>query len=509
MFISKGEELGKHLSNIDRLEENRKCLLGMLYIKDMLLYDKTFSISTFDGRIMLYCLLLKHHFGSTVIKRCLDRVNKMAKKKEDNFKVFNAQNLLIPATLEELNLRLRVLMGATTGIHSIAIEGQKRMWCQTFSELGLRYSRNPIPSFYLLKKSDQFLHRPTPNVSDDKKFNAKLTEATRIFFSRGATPLRSYMFILGKNMPGVTHRVRKICDERSTKSAVQNNKVQEKTINSYIKEVLLMCRKSKNIYDAVYVPAKDETQKLPREKPVQEQNIFMKRWFTEVFAEMALDSENPDFTELYKPIVQRFEEKLGQFKDPDETVRKEMYLDPEHPKTKPHEKDIVAAMKPFVANRKDRNNKWTFTHPNSYDPILTKGTGKVCVPKDIDLTKCSRPHNLEWFFAYWAFNHKNSSHVTKWHQNFDAKWSPMGFNILTSAFSHCVFDETTMDEFISLVENNGLKETAGYLEGSYVHEVTTLDAPVSMVRDINQKESRKLVSIISKRSCFLNATEPF
>jgi hypothetical protein len=474
--------LGDHLDKMDQLEDNRKCLLGMLYIKDMLLYDEKYSISTFNGRILLYCLLLKHHIGVQVIKRCLDRVNKMSIDDLPNFKVFNAQNLLIPATLEELNLRLRVLMGATTGIHTVAVEGQKRMWCQTFSELGLRYSRLPIPSFYLLSKADQFCHRPTPNDSMDKKFKANLADATKVFFTRGAKPLRSYLFILGKSMPGVTHRVRKICDERSTKSAVQNNKVQEKTINSYIKDVLVECRNSKNIVDALYVPSKRDTQKHPMEKPLEEQSIFMKRWFTEVFAEMALASEIPDFTELYKPIIQRFEEKLGEFKNPNEKTKKELWIDPTAPATKPQDKEIFASLKPFVANRKDRNLKWLFSQPTSYDPILTKGVSKVCVPTDIDLSKCTHPNNVEWYFAYWAFNHKKNSHITKWHQKFASTWAPMGFHLLSATFSHCVFDQTTMDQFISLIENNGLKETAGYLEGSYVHEVTTLESPVSMVR---------------------------
>lgn len=457
----------------------------------MLLKDERYSISTFQGRINLYCLLLHHHFKDEVIKRCLDRVEKMCENDASEFNIYNAQNLLIPATLEELNLRIRLLWGATTSLHTIALEGQKRQFCMTWSELGLKFSSRPFKSFYLLKKKERFSHRQTPNDPAANAFKSLLNQATKLYYERAAVSIRSYFFVLGTSCPGVTRAMCEMIERRSTESAVQNYKIQEKSIAGYIKDVVKECKKWMNIVDAIYVPVELEARPRCHEKPMAEQNIFMKRFFTEIFAKLALETNNPDFSDLYTPISDRFVEQLGRFNDPDETTKKKLWLDPETKEAKAADKECWKTMETYISNKKEWTTKWFFLDPKSYDPVLVRMAAKLCVPKDIDATKARDPRNVEWYYGYWVSNHKEVGYVTKWHQNFSTSWSPISFQILSALFSHAVFDLKTLDQFIDLIDNNGYKDTKDYLEGAYIHELTTLKDPVDLVS--SSHNNRKII----------------
>ena len=296
-FKSQGktpDEMELDLGDYDD-EPNKKALVLLMHIKTMFETDERFRLDTISGRMNLYCKLLVHHFGREKINNLLDFASTVVS--QGMFKALCAQNMLIPQTVEELQLRLKIMWGATTQVFTAAMECGKRQTGMVWNELGVNFDGTGVTSFFNMAKKRMMTHRKTPNHSDDVEFFNGCREISKMFYSRCGKVMSNF-FCLSNTAPGMTYKLTENCENESVKIAVANAAMQFKYCNAYFQETLKTMVKSPNVLHANYIPTEMEQQTLVVEKDPLRRVWNLRRVFFEFFNEKATASDNPEFTKL-------------------------------------------------------------------------------------------------------------------------------------------------------------------------------------------------------------------
>ena len=141
----------------------------------------------------LYCLLLRRLFGTELLKEVL-----AVQCPEDAFKSKSVWNLVIPNSVEELNLRTRILFGSVTSLFTAALEGQKRQCLTIWSDVGIRPQNEPIESFFFHPAHLRLVHRPSPNLEDKELMGEQMVESSKLFFARSSVAVKSTLYTISE-----------------------------------------------------------------------------------------------------------------------------------------------------------------------------------------------------------------------------------------------------------------------------------------------------------------------
>ena len=265
------------------MPSERQALVVYLAINQTFLNDSNYSLSDYSGRINLYCFLLCQIFGKPLIQKCLaiDSANNLEH-------LMAVKNVLIPNTLEELNVRLRFLWSSITDIHTVAMEGQKRQTCSIWNEMGLQVTNTPIPGFFSLSTMKPLRHRTTPNYdSGPLKMLSALSRSSKAFFARAKAPVETRCYPLHSGAGGITTLVAWALKTESKKFAEKNIKVQQRLANTYLAEVISSVIADETLVNCVIVPDSGEEaiDMQTVEKDLLKQNVFQRFNVMEKFAD--------------------------------------------------------------------------------------------------------------------------------------------------------------------------------------------------------------------------------
>ena len=276
------------------MHDYRKALFVFVIISRALTTDPKFSVVTFDGRINLYLLLLKNKVGVDLLQKQMKHAEVVFPR--DHRAGLCALNVFLPNSLGELNLRLHLLRGASTDIHTQAMEGAKRKLSALWNDLNLKLKVKAIKSFFQMNACDFLNHRPTPNNTDTFQFATELKNADVSFYRRAKEPIRSSMYCMNEACPGMTTKLAEICELESEKEAKRATQAEGKSINT---EMVRIVKRAVSVYpNLIKSVVKGDRQIMKRGRPVLlrncviernplSQNVFMRRLLFEAWAQEA------------------------------------------------------------------------------------------------------------------------------------------------------------------------------------------------------------------------------
>ena len=476
-------ELKKDLS---RLTDNRKAMVVFIIIQQLFAMDANFQIETLLGRINLYCLLLIHCYGKTLLEEQLKRAQQLQEERKD-FAYHNCLNLILPDNIPELNLRLRFLWGATTQIHTTAMEGGKRQTCAVWNDIDRYPTSQPMNSFYSQDEEEVFEHRPTPNDQDMTPYIAKFRTVENLFYSRTGLKMPTNLYACNDKAPYFTIELVKKIKQQSSIEAANNAQIQVKYLNDFLAEVLEnMCHES--IITTVIIPTLEEKRKglkvFEATPPLHVANLS--RYFIEVFATLASDRRK------YEKLNNAFHDWVVAAK----TELKKVY-DGTDKEYFPLWRAGDGKGKVKEAEEKRTNADWFVNHGlalrkerfyysvRGFDPLLEFSC--VNLPETQTIEWCNNPKKIDFFWAYRVLNNPDTSKQKVNNLTFTDTWKNFEFTLLQTVIGFSVYDKKSLESFKSLLLNNGRKEILEY-GNDFIHEVDGADPKNINVSPHNQRQ---------------------
>ena len=375
--------------------------------------------------------------------------------------------------MEELNLRTRIMFGSLTSLFTAALEGQKRQCLTIWSDVGLKVQDDPIDSFFLFPDHRRLSHRPTPDHLEPERMSDLIDDASKLFFARCSVPVKSTIYTIGESAKGMTTFLAAMSRDESLQRCRINGQSQEKHANSFISEIVGGIEAGHPfVLNATIVPTRDEmtrpqNKKVYTEKDIMKQNSLMRRMFIEQFALMAIG--DPAVASLFSPYKTAAKEYLSKYLD-----GKLAACIPK-PKEKPKKyesvlSEIIEWWNETHEEKQMREEKWFYESTTKFDHFVCSSTARIPKPDIVfNEENASNPRCLEFYFAYFALNHKESNYQTKASLKFSNQWSFKDFQIGPTVYAHSVYNQRTSECFREFVNNNGLKKVTNYSE-NYVHE---------------------------------------
>lgn len=258
-------------------------MLIVLFTLDLWKKDKQFDMTSFMGRYRLYSILLNNFFPD--ISVLMDASNILLEH-EKPFGSFNVNNLLFPANLGELNLRLIIMFQALTKIELLARERQK----QRYNEIGLVPLENFIPSLFTLP-NELKLKRTKSLICNEQKPINYAAKKSSLFFMKSNASLTVAMYGCGSGTSVVSKGMAKKIAMTSEDIVESTTRGEATSISDYIARIFLQAGSSQYTQqtEPVIVPTRDEMTvhgKSPIEKPIKEHINFMKPLCLDLLFEM-------------------------------------------------------------------------------------------------------------------------------------------------------------------------------------------------------------------------------
>ena len=476
------------------LDEPRKVIAVFLRIHDLLMRDTNYRIDTLTGRMNLYCLLLVQNFGTERIQQLLDEADRQATKMKQ-FGSYSLLNLLLPATVGEMSLRLKWLYGATTDMMVAASESQKRQFCSTFNDLNLKLISTPIDSFFEIPDRLVLQHRPDPKGRDAQEFLEKWGDCERKYFSRSSALFTSHIYACNPQSYALTTKMVQLIEDHSSTMAENNNSNETKTIEGYIQKVIRSCIELPCQLEMIIAKKPGDPPSYPIEKDIASQACHMRRLLLERFFELGFKVEYQrnegvetlvyttrveGIAKLYRNFAAGAEKELSKWLN-ESVPCSGTRTDPNkrHSKTNeriaPTQQDVgcyqnMKTWLEFTSPNREKNRS-LYADKNNYDPLLQFFTGTLLVPEHtLDPEKAFDPSNIEWWFATRLFLHKEVSKVGKVPLKFKSDCTPRHWQALLSLFALLAVDQDSCKLLADTIENNGRKKISTYQHDLYDHE---------------------------------------
>ena len=479
------------------MESEKKALLIFMAINKTFSSDNQYSLSEYGGRINLYCFLLCQIFNKPLIEQCLDFVCETSTGKS-----MAVKNILIPNTLEELNVRLKFLWSSITDIHTVAMEGQKRQTCSIWNEMGLQVTVAPIPGFFSFSLIKPLTHRPTPNSdlgSGGIQMMFSLKQSSKLFFQRTGKAIETHCYPLHGGAGGVTTLTSWALKTESKNCAEKNVRVQQRLANAYLVEVISSVMADPHLLNCVIVPTQEEEQsgKALVEKDLLKQNVMQRFNIMEKFADKAHENGGANETmPLYQAWESDCQTYLKHFLDcpvPPGVTNKAMGVYCQDPKgatatSKAAQKFLTEALRFDKEFDKDaQREKWHYSDPANYGPFSDKLAAVMYPPpKDkVDVREAGISGTLANRHGAFLVAHVKINHQTQSAQKFNVSWSNKEYQLLYTTAAHASFNVPSCTAFRQVIENNGTKDTQNYHPTlRYVHECHPHKDPVDEVRTL-------------------------
>ena len=129
------------------MDNPKKALVIFAHTHTLLTKDENYRIDTMKGRMNLYCRLLLELVDDQDITKLLEVATEQSEN-DQRFRSLTAQNVLLPASLREMNYRLKLLWCASVDMLVAAGESQKRQTAALYNDLGIQLTEQPIESFF-------------------------------------------------------------------------------------------------------------------------------------------------------------------------------------------------------------------------------------------------------------------------------------------------------------------------------------------------------------------------
>ena len=483
------EEAGIDISEFDNAP-NKKALVTFLYIKDLFETNDTFDLSKISGRMNLYCKLLVHHLGVESINELLSYADTKAAENEV-FKALCCQNLILPQSIGEMNLRIKHMWGALTPVFTAAMECGKRQTAMLWSELETTFDGKGFNTFFNISPSRLYDHRKTPNQQVAVEFFTACDLLSQRFYHRlGKVP--SNFYCLNKSAPGMTYKLTKKAETTSETVAVENMGAQTKYVNSYIKDIVDEFGKMENLASVCYVPTELEAQTLVFEKDVLKQNWNMRRLFYEVLCELTKQKGNTDMTLILAEYKKEVNAIVKGWRDREEPysnlwINQKDIKDGNRTDLSKMENNI----KVYLSEKKkkegtahaSRSVKWYYQDESKWCQLY-KQTKALPFPEPFDLDKVTDTDTREFVYGVYLVMHSAGGKTAKTAKRPLSTWRPYNLQVLACLIAQAVYNMETCKELSLLLLNNGKKEINSYMElpREYVHEVAPNEDPIQLVR---------------------------
>lgn len=432
--------------------------------------DPKCNINTIHGRINVCILMLIHHFGREELKRVLSLCDKIMS--EDAFKALSLLNIIIPESVQEMNIRNLFLWSALTSALTGGVEAGKRQTVTRVNDVDRFVTGEPIKSFFDVKQSDLLPHRKTPNSHDQLAFSSQLSIQSGKFYSRAKTPVKTDYYCL-ESIPGITVRVARMMEIESNHLAAKNMDIQKKYVDAFLVDILKKMASFPHVLNSVIVPDKEEETEEPTEKPLIIQLQFIRRFFVM----MAIELCDTYKTKNYQQFINTWgnhamvESRNFALKKLNKATLDESVASP-----KDFFDSIWKKQQEFMkAGGFEFGEKWRYKSVQDYDPmlLLANPTAVLVPPKPESVPEDVLAHldikQLSFWSGYFATYHKEYSHITKGALKWSANWRPGHWGLLQAIVSFCCYSQQSCQVMIDLIQSNGKKTTSAYPD-KFVHD---------------------------------------
>ena len=438
----------------------------------------------------LFCLLLLEKMGKKRLKRILELADKKSEDC-DNFGHYKMLNMILPSSLGEMHLRIKLLYSATTDIMTAAGESQKRQMCETFNELEVLLTDQPIESFFDIQDDMRLDHRKDPSSTEPTDFNNQMATSDIQFFLRTKTSFICHFYACNPQTFGITQKIAAELVEKSSKWAFDNTKTEIKTIETYIERVVSRARMYPMQMNMIVANAPGDPLNYPIEKNLAKQAAYMRRFFLEqMYVESHEKNDEGEIVErstgmapIYNDFVQSAEfwlrGWLNSSKDSRATRTDPNALDKNGNPIliTEDEKRAYQLMEHYYKTTFTRRNqdKYLFTDPSregkeDYDPLIDYFLTSLLVPEEtLDPEKLRHPSNMEWWYATRLFLHKETAKITEFPMKFPTKAAPRYWQSLLLVFALGVVNDRSCHQLETTIRNNCIKKIQHYT-AEYVHE---------------------------------------
>ena len=466
--------------------DNRKALVVFMQLYKLFKDDPNFLLETFRGRINLYCLLLIHKMGKETVEKHMKKCSKLSDN-PNRIHFYAATNMIMPNTFADLNLRTRYLWGATTSIHTLAVEGGHRQTCCIFNELNIEMKFKAIKSFFDISTPTFMTHRKAAvDIEDPEDRADAFRAASSEYYEREKLEIRSNLYCLNDSCNGLTKKLTKKLCNWSAQIAVNNEQQANKTIEVFLAEVVEKISSNQDMISP-YIPPMVTADTITNPNPHGTEKYpihFIKhtiRWF---FENLASEADKPSANSKLRAIntqwntesLLKLEEWIKQKGQKKFTSMTKAEQKPKSAKSKKGKKveekegnhEIHQFIENFINRQEERRLK-----PNQdyldyrYDPFITERS--LFLRKDLDVNLASDPTKMEWFYAFWAAWSTPNSDVSEAPEKM-GNWKPAPYVTFGMSFGYSVYNKDTCLEFARMLKNNGDKETTMY-KGQYCHDL--------------------------------------
>ena len=246
--------------------------------------DKNLSAETFEGRINIYALLLKHLVPD--FHSLLDEADALQSRGEKP-EAFALLNILIPKSFVELNIRLPLLFGAYIRLFLGLIDGQKRAVSTRFALMDMYPTDTPTSTF--LGKSFQKVYGYNRNLSGGTA-NIQLNAANKSFFTRLAAKVPGTLYSFDSDDGAITKHMAKCWRDHSEGIANDNADLETNTFSFVaVKLVDHLITRYGHELECLVDLKEGEVEGLPlgiHEKPITPFTAHIRKLFWEGYAEI-------------------------------------------------------------------------------------------------------------------------------------------------------------------------------------------------------------------------------
>jgi hypothetical protein len=368
--------------------------------------------------------------------------------------------MILPESVEELNLRLKFLWGSSTKIFTMAMEGQKRQTVCLWNDLNHKMIGTHIESFFQIKDSNILKHRKTPTEPDESRMNQKLDNLAKKHYNRSGCSIQTEMCTFNGNCPAMTYRLAFACEEFSREETEKNQNVQEKHINTHLEQILKkLAAKSFFIQPYIKPTAINDVFKF-MEKDIVEHTFMVGRLFMEEMARLALEPGNTRMQTLFQAWKQKSTRAFLSFINTNVEEHNDI-------RDEDQKREKEGRVKLFCRDELDERFEKGFFLAHVADPFCAQP--RMQPPKDFtNQDNVADPTKPEFFCAHWAMikKSKGSQIILAYKKDL----TPREHMVMTMVVSCSICDQQAAKALLSLVRNNGSK-TLDRHAGSHCHEI--------------------------------------
>lgn len=454
-------------------EDEQKALVVFVVIAKAFQQDDMFNLGDFFGRFRLYRLLLKSRIDPQKLKNHMDKILQFDKSKQF-FHHKNNLNLIIPESVEEMNLRIRYLLSSSTSVHTLAMEGGKRQTVALWNDLNLEIQETPIHSFMDITNNDRLGHRKLPDLENEVQLRKRIQNLSHLYYSRSNVPIQSMLYSGNPTACGYTINLVYLVYLESINIANEMKDIEGRDINIHLAMVVRECMKKPNILNAVekgiieISPVEVNKELANFEKDPLLHFLNVGRFLMEETAK--LSKENLEI----KAIFESWIEKLA--------VQYLFYLEGKQekfqkirPSNETKDNKVLTQMDLFVKHRLQLRNDPRYYLEHGFDECLTEKTLQPPETQASSNYKDSlrNPSDVKFFYGFWLMTRQKVTNVAQAPFAM-SNWEPFHHLLYILTFSVSMNSKENAKNFEDLLLSNGIKDRSRYPDG-FTHDVYEQD----------------------------------